>query len=255
VGHRRQIYIVLPAYNEEPGLAQLLSRIDDAMAECCLPYRVVLVDDGSTDGTGAVGREWSTRVPLDVKTHPQNLGLGATVRDGLAIAIAKAEDEDVVITMDADDTHPPGLILRMAQMISEGHDVVVASRYQPGARIVGLKPLRRLLSLGASLLFRAMIPIPGVRDFTCGYRAYRAEVVRWAFDTYGDRFVDQDGFQCMVDILLKLRVGLWVFGEVPLVLRYDRKHGLSKLRVAPTVRDTLALLARRLARRRRLASA
>lgn len=241
---RRRIHIVLPAYNEEPRLAGLFLRIAEAMTEGNLPYRVILVDDGSSDGTGAVARVWAGSIPLVVKTHEQNMGLGPTVRDGLAEAAGAAEDGDVVVTMDADDTHAPGLIVRMAQMISEGHDVVIASRYQPGARVVGLTSLRRLLSFGGSLLFRLLLPTPGVRDFTCGYRAYRAEVLKWAFATYGDRFVDQDGFQCMVDVLLKLRRGPWVFGEAPLVLRYDRKQGKSKMRVGRTVSDTLVVLAR-----------
>jgi dolichol-phosphate mannosyltransferase len=241
---RRRIHIVLPAYNEAPRLGILLERIDEAMREGGLPYDVILVDDGSSDGTARVAEEWAGRIAMVVETHPRNLGLGPTIRDGLVIAARVAERGDVVVTMDADDTHAPGLIVRMMQRLAEGFDVVIASRYEPGARIVGLTRWRRLLSWGAAFVFRALLPTPGVRDFTCGYRAYRAEVLKWGFATYGDRFVDQDGFQCMVDVLLKLRKGRFVFGEVPLVLRYDRKAGASKMKVARTVRDTLLLLIR-----------
>jgi dolichol-phosphate mannosyltransferase len=65
------------------------------------------------------------------------------------------------------------------------------------------------------------MPIRGVRDYTCGYRAYRGRVLRQAFQRYGDDFINQEGFQCMVDILLKLRKMDVIFGEVPLILRYD----------------------------------
>jgi dolichol-phosphate mannosyltransferase len=147
--------------------------------------------------------------------------------------------------MDADDTHAPGLILRMVRMITEGHDVVIASRYRPGARTVGVPWPRRLLSRAGSLLFRVFLPIDGVRDFTCGYRAYRAEVIQRALAEHGARLVDQDGFQCMVDLLLKLRGRGLVFGEVPVVLRYDLKQGASKMKVARTAASTLALLVRR----------
>jgi dolichol-phosphate mannosyltransferase len=242
--HRRRIHIVLPAYNEAPRLGSLLHRIDEAMTEGNLPYGVILVDDGSRDGTARVAEEWATRIPMVVEIHPRNLGLGPTIRDGLVIAAGTADPSDVIVTMDADDTHAPGLIVPMTQKLSEGYDVVIASRYEPGARVVGLTRWRRLMSWGAALVFRSLLPTPGVQDFTCGYRAYRAEVLKWGFATYGDRFVDQDGFQCMVDVLLKLRRGKFVFGEVPLVLRYDRKAGASKMKVGRTVRDTLLVLIR-----------
>jgi dolichol-phosphate mannosyltransferase len=107
---------------------------------------------------------------------------------------------------------------------------------------VGVPPVRRFLSYAASLLFRIVYPIKGVRDFTCGYRAYRASVLREATMRYRQEFVDQDGFQCMVDILLKLSRMNLRFGEVPLTLRYDRKSGKSKMRVLRTIYKTLILL-------------
>ena len=92
---------------------------------------------------------------------------------------------------------------------------------------------------------RVVFPTPGVSDFTCGYRAYRAEALQQAYAQYGDSLVDQDGFQCMVDILLKLRKLPLIFGEVPLILRYDLKRGQSKMRIMRTAANTLRLLWRR----------
>jgi dolichol-phosphate mannosyltransferase len=102
-----------------------------------------------------------------------------------------------------------------------------------------------MLSSGASTLLRLLFPTTGIRDYTCGYRAYRASVLKRAIAQHGQAFVDQDGFQCMVDILLKLRNQRCVFGEVPIVLRYDRKQGESKMKVARTVFATLRLVAAR----------
>ena len=130
--------------------------------------------------------------------------------------------------MDADDTHTPGLILRMVRMIREGHDIVIASRYRSGARVFGLSIGRRFLSWAASWLFRLLFPTPGVRDFTCGYRAYRGSTLHAAISKYGDQFVTAEGFQCMVDVLLKLRRMPVIFGEVPMILRYDRKAGKAR---------------------------
>lgn len=242
---RRQVYVVLPVYNEESRIESLLQHIDEAMKDADVEYQVVLVDDGSRDSTGRIVQRCSAQMPIRMIRHELNAGLGATIRDGLIAAAGVSTDRDIIITMDADDTHAPGLILRMIRMISEGHDVVIASRYREGSRCVGVPMARRLLSRGASWLFRAVFPIRGVRDYTCGYRAYRAPVVKDAFAKYGEEFLDQDGFQCMVDILLKLRHMNLIFGEVPFILRYDYKEGGSKMNVSRTVKDTLGLMWKR----------
>lgn len=241
----RRVIIVLPTYNEEGGLGRLLDRIDEAMFDAGQRYEVIVVDDGSTDATRAIAEDYATRYPISLEHHAKNQGLGATIRDGIVAAAKRAGDRDIIVTMDADDTHTPGLILRMVRMIQEGHDVVIASRYQPGAQVRGLSFARRCISYVASIVFRVLLPIPGVKDFTCGFRAYRGQVIREALEEYGDHFVDQEGFQCMVDILLKLRHLNLLFGEVPLVLRYDYKEGSSKMNVAMTIRNTLALIVRR----------
>src|SRR5260370_26197574 len=101
------------------------------------------------------------------------------------------------------------------------------------------------MSRAGSLLMRVLFPTPGVSDYTCGYRAYRAEALQQAYAQYGDSLVDQDGFQCMVDILLKLRKLPLIFGEVPLILRYDLKLGQSKMRLMKTPVNTLGLPWRR----------
>jgi dolichol-phosphate mannosyltransferase len=242
---RRVVYIVLPAYNEESNMKPLLDSLRETMEENFIRYEVIVVDDGSRDRTAEVVEAYAGDMPVVLVRHAVNQGLGATVRDGLQAALERASDRDIIITMDADDTHTPGLIVRMVRMMGEGYDVLIASRYRSESRVYGVSLLRRVMSSGASWLMRILFPIHGVRDFTCGYRAYRAAVLRQAVAHYQQRFVDQEGFQCMVDILLKLRRMPLIFGEVPLLLRYDRKAGKSKMDVWRTVRQTLVLLLRR----------
>ncbi len=243
--HGRKVVVVLPAYNEEANLAPLLDGIATSLAEEGLPYETVVVDDGSTDATAPVAEWYAARMPLRLVRHPANLGLGPTLRDGLRAALARCGEDDVVVAMDADNSHLPGLIGAMVRAVREGNDVVIASRYRPGARVLGVPFLRRLLSRVAAWLFRLVFPIAGVKDYTCGYRAYRAGALRRAWQCYGEQLLSEAGFQCTVDLLLKLARAGAICREVPMVLRYDQKQGESKMRVGRTVWKTLALMLRR----------
>jgi dolichol-phosphate mannosyltransferase len=241
----RKVHIVLPAYNEEPNLPTLLESLRATMEDNLIQYEVIVVDDGSADRTAEIVKGYAREMPAVLVQHVVNQGLGATLRDGLYAALERSADRDLIVTMDADDTHTPGLITRMIRMIGEGYDVVIASRYRAESRVYGVPILRRVMSRAASLLMRVLFPIRGVRDYTCGYRAYRASVLRKAIAHYGSDFLNQEGFQCMVDILLKLRPMQLIIGEAPMLLRYDRKGGQSKMKVWRTARQTLLLLARR----------
>jgi dolichol-phosphate mannosyltransferase len=237
---------VLPAFNEEASLPGLLDRIEDAMADARLTYEVLVVDDGSSDATAEIARARSTSMPITVLVHDVNQGLGASIRDGLMAACETAGPKDILVTLDADNTHTPELILRMVRMVREGHDVVIASRYRPGSRVRGVPLARNLLSLAARFLLGLLFPIKGVRDYTSGYRAYRAAVLQDVIARQGTGFFQQGGFQVMVDILLQLRRNHdLIFGEVPMILRYDLKEGASKMDVGRTVRDTLRLVIQR----------
>lgn len=241
-----KVYIVLPAYNEELSIGKLLKRINRHMIDARINYQVIIVNDGSKDNTLGVIESMKDQMSIEVLHHKVNQGLGATIRDGLYHASKIANEDDIVITMDADDTHTPGLILRMTRMIKEGFDVVIASRYQPNSRVVGLSTLRVLYSYIASWIFRVLLPIKGVKDFTCGFRAYRGSVLHIAMNKYQEKFIDQEGFQSMVDILLKLRrIDGLIFGEVPFILRYDQKEGASKMNVKKTIINTLKLVLKR----------
>ncbi|RPG12045.1 MAG: glycosyltransferase [Proteobacteria bacterium TMED72] len=246
-GNRSMVVIALPAFNEAETLPLLLEAIEQAMLENGIEYRVIVVDDGSVDATAEVAERLSHTMPISLVQHGENRGLGEAIRTGLFAATENAEPRDIIVTMDSDNTHTPGLIARMVRGIREGNDVVIASRYRQGAHIRGVPRYRRALSFGARVVFSVVFPTPNVRDFTCGFRAYRADVLQEAFRIYGDDFVGQSGFSCMVDILLKLRRLGAIMSEVPLILRYDQKFGASKMMVMKTTLDTVRLvIARRL---------
>lgn len=238
------ITFVLPAYNEDANLPALLERIAATMKGAGRPWRVVAVNDGSRDGTAEVLRRYGERLPVEVVTHPVNLGLARTIVDGLRYATETGADGDVVISMDADNSHEPSLAPAMIARVEEGHDVVVASRYRPGAQEIGLSFRRRFLSLGVNLLLRMLLPLRGIRDYSCGYRAYRRELLQKVFTRYGERVAEATTFAAMAEILLKAGNVDARAAEVPLVLRYDQKRGASKMRVLDTILDYFRLMGR-----------
>jgi dolichol-phosphate mannosyltransferase len=239
------IWLMLPAYEEALNLPPLLTDVKatwDAWPAPRPDLRVVVVDDGSVDETASAAVSVDG-LPVTVLVHERNQGLGAAMRTGLVHVMERAGDDDLVFTMDADHTHPPESMPLMADRARAGADIVIASRFVPGAEVHGLDGFRTLVSQVASWILRAVFP--GARDYTCGYRCYRASLLRWGRDRYGPEFLNQRGFSVMVDLLLKLRRRARRIDEVPLILRYDRKRGVSKMKVARTAVTTLRLMGRR----------
>lgn len=230
------ITVVLPAYNEELNIEPLLRKLRSELDRLQVPYRVLVVDDGSTDGTAAVVSGLSRELKVDLLSHPANMGLGKAILHGMEAALAGAHPEDIIVTLDADNTHDPAHIHQMYRLMMSGKELVIASRFVAGGKELGLGLFRKLLSRMARMVFRLIIPIADVTDFTCGYRAYRASLLQAGFEKYGDGFIESSGFSVMTELLMKLSAFDPKCGEVPLVLKYHQKQGKSKLKVLRAVR-------------------
>jgi dolichol-phosphate mannosyltransferase len=235
-------HVVLPAYNEEASLPALLRRLAEVARTEQLT--VWVVDDGSADATVAVAESGADGLDVRVVRHLVNLGLGRAVLSGLRAALEEAGPGDSVVVMDADDTHDPALIRALQAEIDAGADVAICSRFVPGGDDRTAPLGRRVLSRGAAKLFHHALDVDGVRDFTSGYRAYRASLLTRASAHWGERLIEEQGFACMVELLLKLRHCRPVITEIPLALQYDRKQGPSKLKLRRTIVQYLKLLAR-----------
>ena len=190
--------------------------------------RVIVVDDGNTDGTAdsveSFDHDWVTLV-----AHERNSGLAQAMRTGFASALEYAADDDWIVTLDADNTHIPEQIPTLLEHVASGHDVIIGSRFQPGAQMRGIPWFRRLFSWGVSVLFRTFTPIARVRDFSCGIRAYKVRTLRKVTESWQEQFITEDGFACMTEILYKVAsLPGATFFEIPMVLRYDFKAGAIK---------------------------
>jgi dolichol-phosphate mannosyltransferase len=211
------IVVVLPTYNERENLEGMIQRLRGSVPDAAL----LIVDDGSPDGTGALGRELAASDPrIHVLQRTAKQGLGAAYLAGFAWALEQGAE--VVVECDADGSHQPEDLPRLIDALAD-HDLVVGSRWVRGGGIVNWPLARRLLSRGGSLYARTLLRLRE-RDVTGGYRVFRADALR----TIGLGRVDSLGYCFQIEMLWRAeRAGLRVV-EVPITF-VERVHGVSKM--------------------------
>jgi len=231
----RVVHLGLPAYNEEAAIRPLFERIISARTQLVKSglaedLRVIFYNDGSTDGTVAEVRSRATNARVTLLSPETNGGLGRALQGIFSYFLQDARTNDVLIVMDSDDTHDPSQIMDLLKrMDSHGEDIVIASRYRRGSRVSGVPANRQILSLGFAAIVKLALPIKGVRDYSCGYRAYTYSSLKSVASEQG--FVlDEPGFASMPEVLVRLRREPLHFGEVPLDLHYDQRLTMSKMR-------------------------
>ncbi|MBF0606059.1 MAG: glycosyltransferase family 2 protein [Candidatus Magnetobacterium sp. LHC-1] len=240
------IYILLPSYNEGASIGTLLNRISTGMKNRGFSYKIIVYNDGSTDNTIDILRQNEYKIPLKILGKEQNMGLGVAMLALIKEVITSSENnvEDIVIVFDSDNTHNPEHIYHMVNRIKDGFDVVIASRYLRNSRVVGVTRFRQFLSMCASLTMRVLFPIEGVKDYTCGYRGYSMTCLKGVYEKFGEQLIEERGFACMAELLIKLRsIGILAV-EIPIVLRYDFKKGESKMKIKETIKKTLHMILR-----------
>lgn len=212
-----KLSVVIPAYNEEarigPTLASVASWLD-AQGE---DYEILVVDDGSRDGTVSVVHEAAEKNDrIHVIVLPKNRGKGAAVRAGV---LASRGDE--VLFSDADLSTPIDELPKLRERLRAGHDIAIGSRGLSGADIqVRQHPVRELMGRTFNLIVRSLL-IGGIRDTQCGFKLFRGDVGRRLFAES-----QVDGFAFDVEVLLLARDRHRI-AEVPVVWRHVEQSKVS----------------------------
>jgi dolichol-phosphate mannosyltransferase len=227
------IRFVIPAYNESENIPRLLADLAPRARE--LGARVIIVDDGSTDETRAAIEKHRQDLHLVVVRHVQNQGLGTAINSGLRAALGEAADDDAIVTLEADNTSDLDDLPAMLARFSEGYDIVLASVYAPGGKIIGVAPWRLAASKAVSNSFRVAGGLKDIHTLSSLYRVYRAGTLRRAAETYGYLLVREPGFAANVELLLKLYNAGATVAEVPTINDWSRREGVSKMNLKPTV--------------------
>jgi dolichol-phosphate mannosyltransferase len=242
------IWFVIPTYNESENIETLIRRLSPVVSD--LGARVVFVDDGSSDDTVARIRTAANELDCEVVRNRRNGGVGVALNAGIRHALEHCADEDLLVTLEADNTSDLTDLPKMLALAEEGYDVVLASVYAPGGRLIGVSRARLLASRAVSDSFRVLGGLRQIHTLSSLYRVYRAGVLRRAAETYGWLLVREPGFAASVELLLKLYHAGATIAEIPTVNDWTQRRGKSKMRLWPTVlayfRVTAAHLAGRI---------
>jgi dolichol-phosphate mannosyltransferase len=210
--------VVLPTYNEAENIVGFLRAVRQAAPD----VDVLVVDDNSPDGTADLAEEAASELgSIKVLRRSGKLGLGSAYRHGFTTAFD--EGYEAIVSMDADFSHDPALIPTMLQLVADGADAVIGSRYVPGGATVDWPLRRRLLSKWGNRYTAAVLRLP-VSDCTSGFRAYKTAALR-AIDPAS---TTADGYAFLTELVRKLIANGSKIVETPIVFR-DRQFGTSKM--------------------------
>lgn len=214
----RRVLVITPTYNERENLHAFL----DALFAVAPEVDVLVVDDNSPDGTGALADAVAAVDPrVHVRHRAGKLGLGTAYLEGFRWAIDNGYD--VVFEMDTDLSHDPRYVPDFLRAIDAGADVVIGSRNIPGGGVEGWGPGRHLLSKGGSVYSRTILGLE-VRDLTSGYKAF----TRDALDRIDLGGVKSNGYSFQIELTYRAALRGMRVAEVP-ILFVDRRAGASKM--------------------------
>jgi len=215
-------WLVLPTYNEAENLEPIVRAALPQLAAVAAEHHLLVVDDGSPDGTGAIADRLAAELePVEVLHRAAKSGIGPAYLAGFAHALERGAER--VLEMDADFSHDPRDIHRLLVACEQGADLVLGSRYVRGGGVTDWGLLRRAVSRGGSLYAQVLLRVP-VRDLTGGFKCFRREVL----DAIDLSAIGADGYGFQIEMTYRaLQAGFHV-QEVPIVFR-DRRVGSSKM--------------------------
>ena len=210
--------MIVPTYNEKENIARLVGRLRALSGD----VHVLVVDDNSPDGTGAIADGLAgADGGVFVLHRAGKLGLGTAYKAGFAFGLERGYS--YLCTMDADFSHSPESLPHLLAKAAEGYDLVVGSRYVPGGAVEGWPPSRKVLSYGANRLAHLLLGV-AIRDCTAGFRCYRRRVL----ETVDLDAIFSSGYSFLIEMAFHVQRAGFRCGEVPITF-VNRTEGDSKI--------------------------
>jgi dolichol-phosphate mannosyltransferase len=253
-----RLFILIPVVNEAGNIPRLVASLKALSDELQNRFdvQIFVVDDGSQDNTSGLAKQDASDsgIRLEVLRHELNQGPGKAFGTGFRHLSSLLQNEDLVLTIEGDNTSRLDLVKEMLTRLNEGFDVVFASPYMYGGQILNTSTYRIILSTVANLFIKELLGISGILTVSSFFRLYRAPALKRLQAVYGSEIVERRGFECMVEVTMKMINLQMTISEVPLVLDTKARVGKSRMKIIRTIRGYLSLWASR-ARWQALASA
>jgi dolichyl-phosphate beta-glucosyltransferase len=213
--------VVLPCFNEELRLPRTIDQIERFLDARHADYELILVDDGSGDGTrNVMDAAAAAHSAVRIEVLPHNRGKGRA----LAVGVAAAKGDEILLS-DADLSTPIAELDKLQAALNGGAGVAIASRALPGSRVEVSQPIYRVLMGKVFNLIVQAVLLPGIWDTQCGFKLFRADVARQVFEG-----LSTDGFGYDPEVLYRARKRGFKIVEVPVVWRNSAPTKVSPVR-------------------------
>ena len=232
-----KLFIIIPVFNEGANINKLINSL------CLFHERLVgnfdvcpvFIDDCSQDNTVVTIEQNSKKIPIKLLKHESNRGPGAAFATGFEFLKKILEQNDLIVTMEGDNTSNLDTLQQMIVRRLEGYDVVLASPYTYGGGFSNTSWFRLLLSHCANGLAKIILGIQGIQTLSSFFRLYNADILNKLYNQYGNKIIESNGFEGIVELLFKLIQMNATISEVPMKVDKTMSSEKSKMKIMRTI--------------------
>ena len=242
------IKIIICAYNEEQNLQKLLTDLTQQLELLQREFEIIFCLDGTNDNSKTIISIFSQKYKITILPESNKRGLGIAYKKIFKYLLENSLEEDLIISLDADNTHNPKQISSMIEYFEENKlELLIASRFFEKSYISSFPIYRQLISKSTSLILKNLFNIKNINqqdvmDYTSGYRIYSHKILKKLYEKYQDNFICEPEFTYTCEILIKISKLTNQIGEIAIHYDYHKKIGKSKMRIVQNLIRLIAMI-------------
>jgi dolichol-phosphate mannosyltransferase len=240
---KNQLFFIVPVFNEAENLRNLFNSFRKFYIEFGNMFlvKIILVDDGSSDATVEIATKLAGDLNLDILKQPRNMGPGKAFARAFQHLCGQFKDNDVIVTMEGDNTSRLELVKQMLHRLEENYDAIYASPYMYGGGIENTSTWRVFLSTMANLFVKELLGIHGIMTVSSFFRLYQGEFFRKMQSVYGPEIIECAGFECMTELTMKMVFLKAHISEIAMILDTSARIGKSRMKIWKTIMGYFSL--------------
>lgn len=231
--------IIFCVYNEEKNLKTFIEDLNNSLEKLKIKYEIIICIDGSNDNSYQILKYFQKNLPIKILDPINQNGLGLAYKRIFTEIAKNCQDDDIIISLDSDNTHDPKQIDGMIQHLNNNDlDIVICSRFANKSIITKFPLYRQIITKTVSKLLQIIFPIKiisqkNLQDYTSGYRAYKAQKIKQLYELKGDNFITEPEFTYTCELIIKLARIKSKIDEYAISYNYGKKNSKSKLKIIP----------------------